>query len=274
MKILIAPDSYKESLSALQVADHIEKGFREVFPDAEYVKVPVADGGEGTVDTMVEATGGRKIECEVIGALGLPQRAFWGISGDGEIAFIEIASASGLEQVPPEQRNPLITTTYGVGELILAALDEGVRHFIIGLGGSATNDGGAGMLQALGVGLKDADGRELACGGAALAQLAEIDVGGLDGRLKECRFDVACDVSNPLVGRQGASRIFGPQKGATPEMVETLDQALSRYAEVIEQKLDVEVKDLPGAGAAGGLGAAFSGVLGGRLKSVCKRAAL
>ena len=267
MKILIAPDSYKESLSALQVANHIEKGFREVFPDAEYVKVPVADGGEGTVDTMVEATGGRKIECEVIGALGLPQRAFWGISGDGEIAFIEIASASGLEQVPPEQRNPLITTTYGVGELILAALDEGVRHFIIGLGGSATNDGGAGMLQALGVGLKDADGRELACGGAALAQLAEIDVGGLDGRLKECRFDVACDVSNPLVGRQGASRIFGPQKGATPEMVETLDQALSRYAEVIEQKLDVEVKDLPGAGAAGGLGAAFSGVLGGRLKS-------
>lgn len=267
MKILIAPDSYKESLSALQVVDHIEKGFREVFPDAEYVKVPVADGGEGTVDTMVEATGGRKIECEVIGALGLPQRAFWGISGDGKIAFIEIASASGLEQVPPEQRNPLITTTYGVGELILAALDEGVRHFIIGLGGSATNDGGAGMLQALGVGLKDADGRELAYGGAALAQLAEIDVGGLDGRLKECRFDVACDVSNPLVGRQGASRIFGPQKGATPEMVETLDQALSRYAEVIKQKLDVEVKDLPGAGAAGGLGAAFSGVLGGRLKS-------
>lgn len=244
MKILIAPDSYKESLSALQVANHIEKGFREVFPDAEYVKVPVADGGEGTVDTMVEATGGRKIECEVIGALGLPQRAFWGISGDGKIAFIEIASASGLEQVPSEQRNPLITTTYGMGELILAALDEGVRHFIIGLGGSATNDGGA-----------------------ALAQLTEIDVGGLDGRLKECRFDVACDVSNPLVGRQGASRIFGPQKGATPEMVETLDQALTRYAEVIEQKLDVEVKDLPGAGAAGGLGAAFSGVLGGRLKS-------
>lgn len=267
MKILIAPDSYKESLSAMQVANVIEQGFKSVFPQAEYIKVPVADGGEGTVDTMIEATDGKKITCEVIGALGETQKAFWGLSGDGSIAFIEIASASGLEQVPSEKRNPRLTTTYGVGQLIQAALDQGVRHFIIGLGGSATNDGGAGMLQALGVSLKDKNGQELAYGGAALADLAAIDVGGLDSRLKECRFDVACDVTNPLVGERGASHVFGPQKGATPEMVAELDRALTHYAEIIKRDLHTEVKDLPGAGAAGGLGAAFAGVLNGSLQS-------
>ncbi|MCP1773111.1 glycerate kinase [Neisseria perflava] len=267
MKILIAPDSYKESLSALQVADHIEQGFKTVFPQAEYVKVPVADGGEGTVDTMIEATDGEKIECRVTGALGEPQQAFWGLSGSGKIAFIEIASASGLEQVPSEKRNPLITTTYGVGELILNALDKGVRHFIIGLGGSATNDGGAGMLQALGVQLSDGQGQALPYGGAALADLAHIDISGLDGRLKDCRFDVACDVTNPLVGANGASHVFGPQKGATPEMVVQLDKALDHYADVIQRDLNIAVKELPGAGAAGGLGAAFAGVLGGSLQS-------
>lgn len=267
MKIVIAPDSYKESLSAMQVANLIEQGFQSVFPEAEYVKVPVADGGEGTVDTMIEATDGKKITCEVVGALGEQQSAFWGLSGDGKIAFIEIASASGLEQVPSEKRNPLITTTYGVGQLILEALDQGVRHFIIGLGGSATNDGGAGMLQALGVSLTDKDGKELAYGGAALADLDKIDVSNLDDRLKECRFDVACDVTNPLVGEKGASHVFGPQKGATPEMVEELDAALNHYADIIQRDLNVEVKELPGAGAAGGLGAAFAGVLKGSLQS-------
>ncbi|STZ76393.1 glycerate kinase [Bergeriella denitrificans] len=267
MKILIAPDSYKESLSALQVAQLVEQGFKTVFPEAEYVKVPVADGGEGTVDTMIEATGGRKIECMVTGALGTPQPAFWGLSGDGKTAFIEIASACGLEQVPSEKRNPLVTTTYGVGELILNALDEGVRHFIIGLGGSATNDGGAGMLQALGARLSDGLGNNLRYGGGALADLSAIDVGGLDGRLKDCRFDVACDVTNPLVGESGASHIFGPQKGATPEMVLQLDSALNHYADMVRRDLGIEVKELPGAGAAGGLGAAFAGVLGGSLQS-------
>ena len=267
MKMVIAPDSYKESLSALQVAECIEQGFRVVFPDAEYVKVPMADGGEGTVDTMIEATGGRKIACAVVGAAGGMQQAFWGLSGDGQTAFIEIAAACGLAQVPPEARNPLLTTTYGVGELILNALDQGVRRFIIGLGGSATNDGGAGMLQALGVRFLDGAGQEIAHGGAALADLAVIDASGLDCRLRACRFEVACDVRNPLTGTNGASAVFGPQKGATPQMVAQLDQALTHYAAIIRRDLGLDVEHLPGAGAAGGLGAAFAGALGADLKS-------
>lgn len=267
MKIVIAPDSYKESLSALEVANCIERGFKQIFPEAVYVKVPVADGGEGTVDTMIEATQGEKIQLKVIGALGELQPAFWGISADRQLAFIEVAAACGLEQVPMAQRNPLITTTYGVGQLILSALDAGVRHFVIGLGGSATNDGGAGMLQALGAKLLDQNGNALGYGGAELIKLARIDVEHLDPRLKQCRFEVACDVSNPLVGEQGASAIFGPQKGATEQMVAQLDQALVHYADILQQDLGVEVKYLAGAGAAGGLGAAFAGVLKGELKS-------
>ncbi|PVX42886.1 glycerate 2-kinase [Pasteurella langaaensis DSM 22999] len=267
MKIVIAPDSYKESLSALQVANAIEKGFKHIFPNATYLKVPVADGGEGTVDTMIEATAGKKIELAVVGALGTALTGFGGISGDSKVAFIEVAAACGIEQVPAEQRNPLITTTYGVGELILSALDLGVRHFIVGLGGSATNDGGAGMLQALGAKLLDEKGKQLGYGGAELIRLAKIDLSEFDPRLKECRFDVACDVTNPLVGEKGASAIFGPQKGATPEMVKQLDQALNHYADVIADDLHVEVKNIPGAGAAGGLGAAFAGVLKAELKS-------
>ncbi|SEQ66796.1 glycerate kinase [Basfia succiniciproducens] len=267
MKIVIAPDSYKESLSAMNVANIIEKGFKQIFPDATYVKVPVADGGEGTVDTMVEATNGKRIELDVVGALGSQQKAFWGISHDNSVAFIEIAAACGIEQVPMEKRNPLITTTYGVGELILSALDFGVRHFIVGLGGSATNDGGAGMLQALGVKLLDEQGKSLGYGGAELARLSKIDFSTMDCRLAECKFDVACDVTNPLVGENGASATFGPQKGATPQMVKQLDEALSHYADIIKQDLNIDVKDLPGSGAAGGLGAAFAGVLKGELKS-------
>lgn len=267
MKIVIAPDSYKESLSALQVANTIEKGFKQVFPNATYIKVPVADGGEGTVDTMIEATEGKKIELNVVSALGTPLTGFWGISGDSNIAFIEVAAACGIEHVPAEKRNPLITTTYGVGQLILSALDSGVRHFIVGLGGSATNDGGAGMLQALGAKLLDDDGKQLGYGGAELARLAKIDLSEFDPRLTECCFDVACDVTNPLVGEKGASAIFGPQKGATSEMVQQLDQALNHYADVIARDLKVEVKNIPGAGAAGGLGAAFAGFLKAELKS-------
>lgn len=267
MKIVIAPDSYKESLSAMEVANTIEKGFKQVFPDAEYIKIPVADGGEGTVDTMIDATKGEKIELIVTGALGQPLNAFFGISNDRSTAFIEVASASGLAQVPVEKRNPLITTSYGVGELILSALDLGARSFIIGLGGSATNDGGAGMLQALGVKLLDADNQNIGYGGAELVRLSKIDISSLDSRLPECRFNIACDVTNPLIGETGASAIFGPQKGASPQMVKQLDAALAHFASIIKQDLNIDVKDLPGAGAAGGLGAAFAAVLNGELKS-------
>lgn len=267
MKIVIAPDSFKESLSAMNVANTIERGFKQVFPEAHYVKIPVADGGEGTVDTMIEAMNGQKIEIEVMNALGEKQKAFWGISGDRNTAFIEIAAACGIEQVPLERRDPRITTTFGVGELILSALDFGARHFIIGLGGSATNDGGAGMLQALGAKLLDNNGNDIAMGGAALVNLSEIDTSSLDPRLSECRFDIACDVSNPLIGEQGASAIFGPQKGATPEIVAQLDLALACFADVIERNLQVSIRNIPGAGAAGGLGAAFAGVLKGTLQS-------
>ncbi|MDG2957537.1 glycerate kinase [Exercitatus varius] len=267
MKIVIAPDSYKESLSAMEVANTIERGFKSVFPDADYVKIPVADGGEGTVDTLIEAMNGRKVTLNVVGALGGSQPAFFGISEDKRTAFIEVAAACGLEQVPLDKRNPLITTTYGVGELILAALDLGTRYFIIGLGGSATNDGGVGMLQALGAKFLDNAGKSLGYGGAELSRLDKIDISGLDCRLNDCRFEIACDVTNPLVGEKGASAVFGPQKGATPEMVGILDMALSHYGNIIERDFGIAVKNLAGAGAAGGLGAAFAAFLNGSLKS-------
>ncbi|MGB8663287.1 MAG: glycerate kinase, partial [Serratia inhibens] len=193
MKIVIAPDSYKESLSALEVATQIEAGFREIFPDAEYVKLPVADGGEGTVEAMVAATGGRKVDVEVTGPLGAKVQAFFGLSGDEQSAFIEMAAASGLELVPGRQRNPLNTTSYGTGELIRSALDHGVKHCIIGIGGSATNDGGAGMVQALGARLLDKNGDDIGFGGAQLERLVAIDVSGLDARIAQCKFEVACD---------------------------------------------------------------------------------
>ena len=259
MKIVIAPDSFKESLSALEVAKAIESGFREIFPQAEYVKLPVADGGEGTVEAMVAATGGRVIKVNVTGPLGEPLEAFFGLSGDEKIAFIEMAAASGLESVPHDRRNPLRTTSYGTGELIKNALDHGVEHCIIGIGGSATNDGGAGMVQALGAKLLTAEGKEIGYGGGELKNLAKIDIGGLDKRIRQCRFEVACDVTNPLTGNEGATAIFGPQKGATPEMISQLDGYLKHYAEVIKQDLGIDVEHVPGAGAAGGMGAALYG---------------
>lgn len=270
MKIVIAPDSYKESLSALEVATQIELGFKEVFPDAEYVKVPMADGGEGTVQAMVEATQGRKLEVEVTDPLGQCITGFYGLTGEGRTAMIEMAAASGLALVPPAQRNPNITTSYGTGELIIAALDAGARHLILGIGGSATNDGGAGMLQALGVQLLDAQGVELARGGAPLAQLARIDMSGLDMRLAECQIEVACDVDNPLTGERGASAIFGPQKGATPDMVQSLDAGLKHFAAIIERDLGVAVDAVAGAGAAGGMGAAMMAFLKGQLRPGCE----
>jgi glycerate kinase len=266
MKIVIAPDSFKESLSAMQVAQVIEDGFREIFPDAHYVKLPVADGGEGTVQAMIDATGGQRIERAVTGPLGEPVPAFYGLTGGEPVAVIEMAAASGLELVPPEQRNPLRTTSYGTGQLIRAALDAGARRFVLGVGGSATNDGGAGMAQALGARLLDARGVELGPGGGALARLDRIDVSGLDPRVREAVFEVACDVGNPLVGPQGASAIFGPQKGASPDMVAQLDASLLHYAEVIERDLGHDIAQVPGAGAGGGIAAAMMVFLGGRLR--------
>ncbi|NHB93034.1 glycerate kinase [Photorhabdus cinerea] len=266
MKIVIAPDSFKESLSASQVAEAIEQGFREIYPQAEYIKLPMADGGEGTVESMVAAMNGQVIHLSVTGPLNQPVDSFFGILGDEKTAIIEMAATSGLHLVPIEQRNPLITTTYGTGELILAALDKGVRKIILGIGGSATNDGGAGMMQALGAHLLDISGKELKAGGAALSQLAEIDLSGLDSRLSHTEIIVACDVTNPLCGELGASAIFGPQKGATPEMVKELDAALRHYGEKIEFLTETRVIDVPGAGAAGGMGASLLGWLNAKLQ--------
>ena len=267
MKIVIAPDSYKESLSATEVAQAIEKGFREIFPDAQYVSVPVADGGEGTVEAMIAATNGTVHTARVTGPLGKHVEACWGMSGDGKTAFIEMAAASGLALVPPELRNPLITTSRGTGELILHALEQGATTIIIGIGGSATNDGGAGMVQALGAKLPDANGTEIGYGGGSLISLNGIDISGLDPRLQHCTLRVACDVTNPLIGEQGASRIFGPQKGATEALIVELDRNLSHFADVIKKSLRVDVKNVPGSGAAGGMGAALMAFLGAELRS-------
>lgn len=267
MKIVIAPDSYKESLPAAQVAQAIEKGFREIFPDAEYVSVPVADGGEGTVEAMIAATGGRWMQERVTGPLSEPVTAGWGLSGDGHTAFIEMAEASGLALVPLAARDPRLTTSRGTGELILAALESGARRIIIGIGGSATNDGGAGMVQALGARLLDGNGREIGPGGGALASLNRIDLTHLDSRLKCCEILVACDVTNPLTGENGASYIFGPQKGADAQMIRQLDENLAHYATVIEKSLNIDVTRTPGAGAAGGMGAALLAFLAAELKS-------
>lgn len=266
MKILIAPDSYKESLSAQAVADAIEAGMREVLPEAEFVKIPVADGGEGTVDSLVAWTGGGKRVLEVSGPLGEPVQAFYGLSGDGRTAVIEMAAASGLALVPRERRDPRHTCSRGTGELIRAALDAGARNFILGIGGSATNDGGAGMLSALGVRLLDDTGSALPAGGAALARLARIDASGLDARLAECHIEVACDVDNPLTGPRGASATFGPQKGATPAMVAELDAALAHFADCIARELGVQVDAVAGAGAAGGMGAGMLAFFPARLR--------
>ncbi|MBX5435759.1 MAG: glycerate kinase [Alicyclobacillaceae bacterium] len=255
MKIVLAPDSYKGSLSAKAACEAMEAGIRRAFPDADIVHVPMADGGEGTAESLVSATGGEMVECMVTGPLGERVRARWGRLGDGRTAVIELAEASGLVLVPPARRNPLHTTTYGTGELIADAVRAGCRDIILAIGGSASNDAGAGMAQALGVRLLDDAGRELPPGGGALGRLARIDATRMLPGVRECRVTVACDVDNPLVGPEGASAVFGPQKGATPEMVKVLDDNLRHFADVVERDLGVRVADLPGAGAAGGMGA-------------------
>ena len=266
MKIVIAPDSYKGSIYASDAARAMEDGVRRVLPDAEVVLVPVADGGDGTLETLVETSGGRIITSDVTGPLGEPVSAQWGAMGDGVTAVAEMARTSGLALVRLEDRDPLNATTYGLGEVILEALEAGYRRFILGIGGSATNDAGAGMAQALGVRLLDADGAALPPGGAALARLARIDTSGLDSRAVEAEFDVACDVNNPLTGPEGASAVYGPQKGATPEMIKQLDAALANFAEVVKRDLGADVDGVPGSGAAGGLGGGIMAFLGGRLR--------
>jgi glycerate kinase len=266
MKIVIAPDSFKESLTSIAAADQIEAGFRAVLPFASYLKVPVADGGEGTVEAMVNATRGRMVDASVTGPLGDRIPSSYGVLGDGRTAVIEMAAASGLALVPVDRRNPLLTTSYGTGELIRHALDAGLRNFIVGIGGSATNDAGAGMLQALGVRFLDRQGREIAFGGGALADLEQIDCAGFDPRLQECQTLVACDVDNPLTGPKGASAVFGPQKGADPATVALLDANLNRFAERVARSLGKQVASLPGAGAAGGMGAALQAFLNAELQ--------
>ena len=266
MKIVIAPDSFKESLTALEAATAIESGMKKILPEASFVKVPMADGGEGTVQSLVDATGGKMITKTVTGPLGTPVKAFFGISGDEKTAVIEMAAASGLHLVPPCDRNPLVTTTRGTGELIAAALDCGVEHIIIGIGGSATNDGGAGMAKALGIMLLDSDGKEIGEGGGALNTLAAVKMDGIDKRLESVKIEVACDVDNPLTGIKGASHIFGPQKGATPDMVEELDNNLRHFADIIRTDLGKDIEHVSGAGAAGGLGGGLMAFLFAELK--------
>ncbi|MFZ7229386.1 glycerate kinase [Avibacterium avium] len=254
MKILIAPDSFKESLTALEVAEAIEIGFRKIFPHEQYCKIPMADGGEGTVQSLVDATQGKLIQCTVTAPLGNKIDAFWGLSGDGETAFIEMAAASGLHLVPREVRNPLKTTSLGTGELILNALNYGVKKIILGIGGSATNDAGVGMLQALGARFLNAENQSLGDGGEQLIHTAHIDLSQLDSRLAQVQIEVACDVNNPLCGETGASAVFGPQKGATAQMVQQLDAALAHFAEKVQQQLGINIANQAGAGAAGGMG--------------------
>lgn len=254
MKIVIAPDSFKESLTAQEVAQAIEDGLKKVWKDAEFVHVPMADGGEGTVQSLIDATQGKLLETEVTAPLGNKVRAQYGLSGDGKLAIIEMAAASGLHLVPKEQRNPLKTTSYGTGELIQAALEQGAERIVLGIGGSATNDGGVGMLQALGARFLNKQGQAIGYGGGALAEIETVDYSQLDKRLQHVQFEIACDVDNPLCGEHGASATFGPQKGASPEMVQTLDKALRHYADKVQQALNVNIADQVGAGAAGGMG--------------------
>ena len=265
MKIVIAPQEFKGSISALQVAHAMSEGIKRVVPEADIALVPVADGGDGTLETLVEVSGGEVHDIEVTGPLGEPCQAQWGAMGDGVTAVIEMARTSGLAMVPDDKRNPLITTTYGLGEAMRAAMDAGYRRFIIGIGGSATNDAGAGMAQALGARLLDASSDALPFGGAALARLHSIDLSGLDARVGECEFMVACDVNNPLTGPTGASAIYGPQKGATPEMIAELDAALSHFARIVKRDIGVEIDEVAGSGAAGGLGGGLIAFVNGKL---------
>ena len=265
MKIVVAPNAFKGTLTAPQAAAAISRGVREVFPEAEIVEVPVADGGDGTAEALVTALHGEFRAVRVDGPLGEAVEARFGLVDSGRTAVVELASASGLALIPPERRDPLRATTYGFGQLLGAAREAGVVAVIAGIGGSATNDGGAGMAQALGYRLLDAHGRDLERGGAALARLRNIDASGFDRAWASVAVRVACDVTNPLTGPLGASAVYGPQKGAGPEMVRELDAALARLSDVIERDLGKKVSEIPGAGAAGGAGAGLVAFLGAEL---------
>ncbi|EGQ8201984.1 glycerate kinase [Vibrio cholerae] len=266
MKVVIAPDSFKESLTAKQVCDAIQAGLARVWHDAKFVAIPVADGGEGTVQSLVDATQGRLVEVKVMGPQGKRVEAFYGMLGDNQTAVIEMAAASGLHHVPVAQRDPKLTTSFGTGELIRHALDQGVTKLIIGLGGSATNDGGVGMLAALGARFTNADGDPIQLTGGGLRELTHIDLQDFDPRLQNCDILVACDVNNPLCGDKGASAVFGPQKGATPEDVQLLDGTLRQFGLLTEKVTGKMVLESAGAGAAGGMGAALLAYAQARLR--------
>ncbi len=265
MNILIAPDSFKDCMRAIDVAEALSRGLRRVIPDAEIRMVPMADGGEGTVESVIDATGGQIIKLPVNDPLMRKISSFYGISGDGSTAVIEMAAASGLELLGQGERNPWLTSTFGTGELILHALEGGCRKILLGIGGSATNDGGMGMAGALGVRFLDGKGNLVSQGGGALGDVRQIGMEGLDPRIADTEIMVACDVTNPLTGRHGASFVYGPQKGADREMVEQLDKNLTHLARLIAEQLDKEVDTVPGAGAAGGLGGGLMAFLGARL---------
>jgi len=267
VKIVIAPQAFKGSLSALNVANAVQKGVRRIFPDAQILTCPVADGGDGTLETLVESSGGKIMETNVADPTGKPIVAQWGAMGDGNTAVIEMARTSGLALLTLEERDPLNATTYGLGEIIVSALNKGFRKFIVGIGGSATNDAGAGMAQALGIRLMDREGRNLVFGGAALQNLSVIDTSSIDQRVLESNFQIACDVNNPLTGPEGASAVYGPQKGATEENVRQLDSALGVFAEVTKRDLGKDISNLEGAGAAGGLGAGMIAFVEGHLRA-------
>ena len=255
MRVVIAPDSFKECLSATQVAFAILEGIRRIIPEAETISIPIADGGEGTVDALVTATDGKIIQLDSVDALNRPIESFYGILGNGKTAVIEMAAASGIERIAPEQRNPMITSTYGTGLLLKAAMEAGFSEIILGIGGSATNDGGAGMAQALGFGLLDKNDNPIGWGGGSLGKLHRIDFSNVNPMLQNVKITVACDVQNPLLGASGAAQVYGPQKGATPEMLEILEQNMTHFARILSQEFGVDYSNIPGAGAAGGLGA-------------------
>ena len=265
-RITIAVDSFKGSLSSREVADAFEAGFRERIPTCEVRKVSIADGGEGTVDALVETLNGDYVEARVSDPLGREIVARYGVIDGGRTAVMEMSAASGLPLIAPEERNPLLTSTFGTGEMIAHAIERGCRKFLIGIGGSATNDGGTGMLRALGFRFLDSEGTELVGGGEILERIATIDSSSARKELSECEFIVACDVTNPLYGPEGAAYVFAPQKGADAAMVERLDQGLRTYARAIERFNGVQVDRIAGAGAAGGLGGGFKALLGARLE--------
>ncbi|MCK9618574.1 MAG: glycerate kinase [Lentimicrobiaceae bacterium] len=267
MHIVVVPDSFKECLSATKVAKAISEGIRLVVPDAEITSIPFSDGGEGLVEALISATNGKLIKTPSVDALNQPIQSFYGMLGDGKTAVIEMAAASGLELIPPVQRDPLTASTYGTGLLLKAAIEAGYTQIVIGIGGSATNDGGAGMAQALGFKLLDLHGNPIGFGGGLLGELHSIDSSEVQDQLRNVKIIVACDVENPLLGTSGATRVYGPQKGATPEMLETLEKNLTHFSQILQKEFGSNFAEIPGAGAAGGLGAGLMAFCNARIVS-------